>query len=75
MRVAPANSYASSNESRSCVIWNGCGRYVARGTPGMAGADPFEAWADLAAHYPLDPGHALLTGSSMGGYGVVFRQS
>lgn len=37
---------------------------------GMAGADPFEAWADVAAHYRLDPRQALLTGSSMGGYGV-----
>jgi poly(3-hydroxybutyrate) depolymerase len=37
---------------------------------GMAGADVFEAWADVAAHYRLDPGHALLTGSSMGGFGV-----
>jgi poly(3-hydroxybutyrate) depolymerase len=37
---------------------------------GMAGADVFEAWADAAAHYDLDPRHALLTGSSMGGFGT-----
>lgn len=37
---------------------------------GMAGADPFEAWADVAARLELDPDHALLTGSSMGGYGT-----
>jgi pimeloyl-ACP methyl ester carboxylesterase len=37
---------------------------------GMAGADVFEAWADLASHYRLDPRQALLTGSSMGGFGV-----
>ena len=37
---------------------------------GMAGADVFEAWADAAAHYRLDPRHALLTGSSMGGFGT-----
>jgi poly(3-hydroxybutyrate) depolymerase len=37
---------------------------------GMAGADVFEAWADVAAHYRLDPRHAVLTGSSMGGFGV-----
>jgi poly(3-hydroxybutyrate) depolymerase len=37
---------------------------------GMAGADVFEAWADVAAHYRLDPEQALLTGSSMGGFGT-----
>ena len=37
---------------------------------GMAGADVFEAWADVASHYRLDPRHALLTGSSMGGFGT-----
>ncbi len=37
---------------------------------GMAGADVFEAWADAAQHYRLDPDQALLSGSSMGGYGV-----
>jgi poly(3-hydroxybutyrate) depolymerase len=37
---------------------------------GMAGADVFEAWADVAAHYRLDPKQALLTGSSMGGFGT-----
>ena len=46
----------------------------ARGTTycyyGMAGADVFEAWADLASHYRLDSRQTLLTGSSMGGFGV-----
>jgi len=37
---------------------------------GMAGADVFEAWADLAGHYRLDPRQALLSGSSMGGFGT-----
>ena len=37
---------------------------------GMAGADVFEAWADVASHYRLDPAQTLLTGSSMGGFGV-----
>ena len=37
---------------------------------GLAGADVFEAWADVAAHYRLDPRHALLSGSSMGGFGT-----
>ncbi len=37
---------------------------------GMAGADVFEVWADVASHYRLDPRQSLLTGSSMGGFGT-----
>jgi hypothetical protein len=35
-----------------------------------AGADTFEAWADVARHYPLDPDHTAIGGYSMGGYGT-----
>ncbi|MGH2979547.1 MAG: hypothetical protein ACRDLQ_07910 [Solirubrobacterales bacterium] len=34
------------------------------------GADAFEAWADAARHYPLDPGWTAIGGYSMGGYGA-----
>jgi hypothetical protein len=37
---------------------------------GIAAADVFEAWADAAAHYPLDPRFVVQSGSSMGGYGT-----
>ncbi|HEY1592438.1 MAG TPA: alpha/beta hydrolase-fold protein [Solirubrobacteraceae bacterium] len=37
---------------------------------GLAEADVFEAWADVAAHYRLDPGRAAVTGYSMGGIGT-----
>ncbi len=37
---------------------------------GLAGTDVFEAMADVAAHYHLDPGHAALSGYSMGGIGT-----
>lgn len=37
---------------------------------GMAGADVFEAWADAAAHYRLDPSQSVISGSSMGGFGT-----
>ena len=33
-----------------------------------AGADTFEVWADVAAHYPLDPAYTDISGYSMGGY-------
>jgi C-terminal binding-module, SLH-like, of glucodextranase len=35
-----------------------------------AGADTFEVWADVAAHYHLDPGFTDIAGYSMGGYGT-----
>jgi predicted esterase len=35
-----------------------------------AGADTFEVWADVAAHYKLDPDWAAISGYSMGGYGT-----
>jgi hypothetical protein len=35
-----------------------------------AGADTFEAWADAAAHYPLNPSFTDIAGYSMGGYGT-----
>jgi predicted esterase len=35
-----------------------------------AGADTFEVWADVAAHYKLDPAWTAISGYSMGGYGT-----
>ena len=35
-----------------------------------AGADTWEVWADVAAHYPLDPAATDIAGYSMGGYGT-----
>jgi hypothetical protein len=35
-----------------------------------AGADTFEAWADVARHFHLDPGYNAISGWSMGGYGT-----
>jgi hypothetical protein len=37
---------------------------------GLAGADVFEAMADVAAHYHLNPNRAALSGYSMGGIGT-----
>jgi hypothetical protein len=37
---------------------------------GIAEADTFEAWADVARHYPLDPDWTTVTGYSMGGFGT-----
>lgn len=35
-----------------------------------AGADTFEVWANVAAHYKLDPAWTSISGYSMGGYGT-----
>ena len=37
---------------------------------GYAEADTFEAWADVARHYRLDPDWTTVTGYSMGGFGT-----
>jgi hypothetical protein len=35
-----------------------------------AGADTFEVWADVAAHFHLNPAYTDIAGYSMGGYGT-----
>jgi hypothetical protein len=37
---------------------------------GIAGADTFEVWADVARRYKLDPDWTVITGYSMGGFGT-----
>ncbi len=37
---------------------------------GLAGAEVFEVWADVARRYKLDPQKTAVTGYSMGGYGT-----
>ena len=37
---------------------------------GLAGAEVFEVWADVARLYKLDPQKTAVTGYSMGGYGT-----
>ncbi|MDQ1694896.1 MAG: hypothetical protein QOJ03_249, partial [Frankiaceae bacterium] len=37
---------------------------------GLAAADVFEVWADVARHYPLDPTWRTISGYSLGGLGT-----
>ena len=37
---------------------------------GVAETDTFEAWADLARHYRVDPERTVVSGYSMGGFGT-----
>lgn len=69
------NQY-SGNKHQSQLGERGQGHIVVtpagRGPDGWyvehAAADTFEAWADVARHYPLNPAMTNITGYSMGGY-------
>jgi predicted esterase len=71
------NQFADSN-NQTQIGERGPGSIVitpsGRGTDGwyygVAAADTFEVWADVARHYELDPGYAAISGYSMGGYGT-----
>ncbi|MGA8718248.1 MAG: alpha/beta hydrolase-fold protein [Solirubrobacteraceae bacterium] len=56
----PGRSLVLTPEARGSCYW-----YYSE-----PGADVFEAWADVAAHYPVNEREADITGTSMGGYGV-----
>jgi hypothetical protein len=64
--------YDTANQSqfgnRGSIVVTGEARGPDGWYYGPAGADPFEIWADTAAHFPLDPGFVNISGFSMGGY-------
>ena len=66
----------SKNQSEFAARGNGSIVFTpsGRGPDGWyydhAGADTFEVWADVAAHYRLDPSFTDIAGYSMGGYGT-----
>ena len=71
------NQFSASN-NQSQIGERGTGSIVitpsGRGTDGwyygVAGADTFEVWADVARRFELDPSYAAISGYSMGGYGT-----
>ena len=71
------NQYAASkNQSQvgdqgaGYIVLTPAGRGPDGWNSGVAEADDFEAWADVARHYALDPSRTVVTGYSMGGYGT-----
>jgi hypothetical protein len=68
----------SGSKNQSQFAARGAGSIVftpsGRGPDGWyydrAGADTFEVWADVAAHYRLNPSFTDIAGYSMGGYGT-----
>jgi hypothetical protein len=71
------NQYSASN-NQSQLGERGAGSVVVtpggRGPDGfyqgIAEADTFETWADVARHYPVDADWSVVTGYSMGGFGT-----
>jgi pimeloyl-ACP methyl ester carboxylesterase len=71
------NQYATShNQSQlarrggGSIVITPNGRGPDGGYAGVAEADTFEVWNDVAHHYPLDPKWVTVSGYSMGGYGT-----
>ncbi|MCU1601986.1 MAG: putative penicillin acylase [Frankiales bacterium] len=71
------NQYAAShNQSQlgdrgtGSIVLTPAGRGPDGFYAGIAEADTFEAWADVARHYRLDPSWSTVSGYSMGGFGT-----
>lgn len=74
---ANQNQYAGSrNQSQMAKLGGGTlvitpsGRGPDGFYAGIAEADTFETWADVARNYPVNPDRAVVSGYSMGGFGV-----
>ncbi len=68
--VFSPNQQRQFGEQRGNFVVTTLGRGSDGWYTGEAEADFFEAWADVARHFDLDPERVSLTGYSMGGYGT-----
>jgi pimeloyl-ACP methyl ester carboxylesterase len=59
-----------ANAGRPTVVVAPSGRGPSFWWYGLGEADVFEAWADAAARYRLDPRSVVMSGQSMGGFGA-----
>jgi Prolyl oligopeptidase family len=73
-RVLAPNIYQDLAEERGSIALTTMGRGEDGWYLAEAEVDLFEAWADLARNYSLDPSHVAINGYSMGGYGT-FRMT
>ncbi|MEX2556879.1 MAG: prolyl oligopeptidase family serine peptidase [Actinomycetota bacterium] len=64
------NSLAQLGEGRGSFLLTPAGRGPDGWYHDEAEVDVFEAWADLASRYDIDPSHVTIGGYSMGGYGT-----
>lgn len=68
--VLAPNIYRQLGEDRGAIVLTPQGRGPNGWYHDEAEVDLFEAWADAAAHYALDPDRVTISGYSMGGYGT-----
>jgi Putative esterase len=75
--TANYNQYTGSNNmaqfsrrGRGSIVVSPAGRGPDGFYQGLAGADVFEVWADVARRYRLDPTRTAIAGYSMGGFGT-----
>ena len=73
-RVLAPNIYTDLAEERGSIALTTMGRGEDGWYLAEAEVDLFEAWADIARNYTLDPERVAINGYSMGGYGT-FRMA
>lgn len=66
----PPDAQALADRSTGSLVLTPEGRGPCFWYWSEAGADAFEAWADAARHFKLDPTYNAISGWSMGGYGT-----
>lgn len=64
------NMYRQFGDERQNLVLTPLGRDPDTVYSGIGEADVFEAWADVARQFSLDPDRVALTGYSVGGYGA-----
>jgi pimeloyl-ACP methyl ester carboxylesterase len=68
--AATHNQSQLGDRSTGSLVLTPAGRGPDGFYAGTAEADAFEAWADVARHYRLDPSWSTVSGYSMGGFGT-----
>jgi hypothetical protein len=68
--VFDPNMYRQLGDQRHSLVLTPFGRGPDTKYIGIGESDVFEAWADAARHFTLDPRRVALTGYSFGGYGA-----
>jgi predicted esterase len=64
------NQWQFANRALPSIVLTSEARGPDQFYEGYGAADVFEAWADVARHYPLNPAYTDITGYSMGGIGT-----
>jgi poly(3-hydroxybutyrate) depolymerase len=68
--VNDPNLYRELGDQRGSLVLTPFGRGPDTTYTGIGEADVFEAWADVARHFEIDPSRTTVFGYSMGGYGA-----